>query len=1232
MSWVKSLLGIYKFLNIQKKVEKKYPIFKTLKDLGLASNNIDFESIYSAALYNYTNAYTVPIELSELFQQHSVKYSFKKDFIGNTNTQTIEDLNTHVATNDRYAYLAATIQQNLMDFSSVFYSEVEKSRLPKEKVEYDTIKGMDSKIDQLLNRLPVPEESIDLGNYLQNLNELRKSNKHTSVLDLLAKFKTEKWDSISNDIKYKVQLNLGLTYFELGKKEKAAEHFIDLLNYKENNDEVYAFAAMGYSLKEDWNNTVKYANKAIELNPKASNAYLALLYCYEDTKTAEEIQSIIPADIQKVPEVAYNIGAIYAKKGYFQKAYKMHKEILPTLDDSPFKIEVKSAIANDVIFEIMSKSDHVVGQITTEETEKIKEAIDLLTECWDYYKNTDLRNNKWHLLTHRGLCYEVLDDFKKAEQDFFSSLEVHENFVTYKNLIVLKIRQDLSLKPILDIVDETNFNLEEKLEFQLYRSTQYSFDGKLDDAVKSANEVLKSTDESNPLYKNCLTFLVESHLRRKDFDSAEAACDKLKKVDEENPLLYMHYADIARMRNDQNGQHEYLLKAKEKLAKEYPFFYHVGIASRLFNLKDYEAGQKILEGITNTTVLSELSSKLLNIYYRQGNHKKALEVGVPLFKKHSDSVFLADILSVIYETIGDHDSAIKIIEAYLAYSNDKVFIIKKAMNLIKKGDLSQGVSILEEIELKDDVPLQVRFMIAKAYVGSSQKERGLEMAYQLRRENYNDHQAHILYMNILTFAPQETKEKYFPHSVQDDSYVVVEDDHGKKTEFIICTKPRFENEIAKNEKIAMQLIGKGLFETMDINGNKLTIKSILWKYTYALHDSMDQIDLRFGNSEQLQILKAKRDPNKPFQEVFDVIDNSCKMHLELENFYLQGQTTIGSNASYSGLSPIKYWSKLVSNPNVGIFSIGEATENALGIAHLKAGNDIVCDITSILTLYHLKALNLLKVIPNRKIVPSTVVELIKNEIAELKRHTEGSYLTVQKIGGVYYKHEVSVDESSRYLEVMEELLQSVLNIFDVILPPPSSDYFNKKHLDELLGESFNDAKDIAATSGVLLSDDLNYRRLAYSDLRVSGFCSLSLLHHIQTEKVISKEDFEDFIVSLVKLNYRYVPLNPPLLYKIYDLSGFSLSQPFLNACDILNRQDDKIAVIIAVDFLYKVYSNIDLQGKRDFVAQYVVSKLVENRNLFVIQGLFSLYINRKFALLQPQKDKVIEVFNAIVKL
>ena len=235
---------------------------------------------------------------------------------------------------------------------------------------------------------------------------------------------------------------------------------------------------------------------------------------------------------------------------------------------------------------------------------------------------------------------------------------------------------------------------------------------------------------------------------------------------------------------------------------------------------------------------------------------------------------------------------------------------------------------------------------------------------------------------------------------------------------------------------------------------------------------------------------------------------------------------------------------------------------------------------------------------------------------------------VNKIGGEYLRHVITVDDKKRHLKNLQRFLKEVNSYCEVVTPQLSEDYLDKKEKDKLFGVSFNDSILISKEKDcILCSDDLFFRSLCFNEDKINGISIFNLIMYWEQNRLIEGQ------ISLgesIKLNYRNIPLNAKLLYKVFQDSGHLIKQPFINACDFINPNfiPDVEGAKLIINFLYEVYTSSSITTTKSFVTQHILSKLFAGRNVGLIKRYLIALLDTKFFLLPAQKDEILQILRA----
>src|ERR1035437_990923 len=655
MSWstlAKLVTPILQFVSyVKQKAGKNYSIHKSFKKLGILVDKSDFDSIYNQTLFDFENTRTNHPKLINLFNRESSKISFKNDYYNQTSNEFYNDLNTNLQVLEEYVDLknsSINLQKEITDFIQIFSEKISINLLPKEKELDNAVKVVNLKLDDI--KLFLSNTNSYLPDQLKEISELRQTNEHKIALELLVKYKNKHWNVLSDELKFGLTLNLASTYFEIGEKQKGAKYFTELIDFNFNKEDGLGYAALGFAILGDSERSIDYANKAIHANPNNIKAYLGLLFSKEETLEVSELDDLLPIHIQQEPEVAINIATFLEKKKEYERAFEIFNKLNdehPQLD--LFKCDILVQLANNKMMLLDKKDDFFFNQLDEPTLENVKYAIEKFETAWNYLKNSDLKNSRWYILTNKGIAYRISGDPRKAEEDFKASLEINENYITYKHLLLLRLDKSQNYGELISKIEKLSLTDSQMQELTIYKAEQLFSDSKPEEALSILLEQLPNI-KADELERQYLSMITETYLKLKNYSDAEKYALQFAEKYTEDPVSFYNLSRIAFATNNNEPGNIYLQKSKSFITKSSPRFIAILIADKFSQLGDFKSSSEILELVANVEVLSTITRKLINALYLSGNHKKAMEISQNLLQKLPDDPFLIDLISAIYET------------------------------------------------------------------------------------------------------------------------------------------------------------------------------------------------------------------------------------------------------------------------------------------------------------------------------------------------------------------------------------------------------------------------------------------------------------------------------------------------------------------------------------------------------------------------------------------------------
>lgn len=1083
---------------------------------------------------------------------------------------------------------------------------------------------------------------------IETILKLRDKNNHKAVLQLLADFKKDKWEKLNGTEKYKLIANMGICHLELNNQNEAADCFIESIKHDPENEKAFGFAALGYSIQGDTEEARKSIAKAIEQNPKNSNAYVALIAIEKDNLEFSELLSQVPKELHDTPEISYAIGGLARHKNDFDTAINWFQNAVDVAGKN--KADLKATLASTILESVTNPFQILTGQVENESRNRINYSIELLTEAWDEFKDSDLRKSRAWLLVNRGIAKKFLGDLVGAFEDMNQAATVSENsYFIIRHLAIVAFetnKLDRSLELLDQLKSIEREDDKDEVDVDLFRAEVLFKKKEFNQSIDTLKVVLQNT--SNQKVKDeAQSTLIFAYVEVNDFEEAKKLSTS---IIENRPDYLRGYIDASKVHARMNETEEaigLLNIVYERLNDESNHADIQELAYQFARHNDYPKTIELLERITNPEIYTELSRTLLRAYYNAGETGKALRLCQTIRSGYGPIDVITEMQSTIYESIGDLSNAIEVCEEYLGvYPDDQRVQVRLAIIYARIKDDNKVKEILERLDVLGELPIDILYQLAYLNISVGELKRGLNIAFETRRKFVNNGDAHIKYIGLMSEFKELTEYVGEVQEVGVDTVVKIKDESGElQTYYILDESEKLsKEELLITDALAQSLIGLKIDDAIEIDRGigdpqRFEVVAILSKYVYAFQESIELLSKKFVDVKGFRVFNsgASGDIKKDLKPIFDSLDQAESFDKQVYDYYHQKLLTIGSCAQLRRQNPIKFWSVVYGNPEFGIYSISSVhTEFQIAHVLLEKETGIVIDLVSLLTLASIKMLVLLEVLPSKKVIAQSSIEQIDELVREFKGISSDGFITVGKVNGEYVKEHVTKERIDKNREHYEVLLRWIKQNC-VILPCNEALTMNasrKQQFDKTLGRAFIDSILIAKEHDYLfLAEEEGLRAIASNDFQVKGFPSYVLLTYSLKNGTIDRESFDEEIAKLIGLGYKYLPINSEILMKCADMAGYQSVFPFdlaLKTLDFSISSEDS-SIHVAAEFMYKVYTSTTLPQVRLNLILPLLDILINGRNFIVVLQKLMVLVEIKFKLLQKQKDEVRSIIIDFIK-
>lgn len=934
--------------------------------------------------------------------------------------------------------LSNSILRNIYDALPRLFHELSEIKTDTSET-LKTVTKSDKKLDLLISKLSKErEDRIDekgkFLNEIESIIKLRETNNQKVAIKLYKDLKEKNWEHFSGLEKYKLTGNVGICLLDLEKDKEAAQYFIEAITYDPKNERGWGLAALGHAILGQKLDSHKFIEKLITKNPNNITAYVALIAINKGELSISRLLAKIPNEVRENSEISFALGMEARNIGDFESAiYWLQNSVdLAEKKDG----EIKANLATIILESVTDPFQIIIGQIDNEVVNKIKYSIQLFTDAWEIFKNSELRATKAWILANRAQAKRFIKDYKGAQEDLIEAKNINNNkYIPIKSLAILAFETN-QLDEALDLIEELKLldSSADKEEFdsELFKAIVLYKQGESSKSIKILKYLINNTTKQK-IIEVAQSTLIQVYIEQNNIDDAKDLSSSI--IDQYPDYLrgYLDSALIYAKTNENEKALTFLDIAFSKISDETDHVDIQDIAFQYLNHKEYVKAINLLERITNPDIYTNLSQTLLDAYYSGGELQKALDLCSSFRKNYGPIDLVTEIQSSIYESIQDLPKAIDVCKEFLkVYPDDQRIQIRLAIIYYRIKDADKVKELLSDLGVLGELPLDILYKLAYLNISVGELNRGLEIAFETRRKYRNIGDAHLKYFGIIAELHSLSDHLGEFSEVKVDTAVKIKDENNEIQTYYILdeTEKVTKEELLLTDKLAQSLFGAKVGDVITIDRNvgepqKYTVESILSKFIYAFQESIQLLDKRFIEVEGVRsfTIGQSGDIKSDFKPIFDSLDQADKFDNQIFDLYKQKKLPIGVCSQIKKINPIRFWASVMGNKDIGLFSIGtNRTELPNALLQLEKGEGLVVDLISLLTLDSIQKLDLLEAIPNNKVIARSVLECIDDLLRDFKGISSEGYSTLGKVDGKYVNEEKTKEQVEYHREHYENLL------------------------------------------------------------------------------------------------------------------------------------------------------------------------------------------------------------------
>jgi len=1088
--------------------------------------------------------------------------------------------------------------------------------------------------------------TVDRHRRIDHARTLIDQGDFSQAVQYLEDLKDQIWYQADNILKYRLIANLGAAKLGLNEINDSAASFVEALQYNPEDDKAIANAAMGYVFQGDYNNAVKFIEKALQKNPANALAYSLRIRLAPITESIESILEKIPPAYHESPDVLVALGEAALDRGLHTKAIECWQITLDSNDDSNGMDSIKTFLGF-ALMEPIAKNYPLInaGQLLDSQKQGLERAVSLFTEVLGglYVNPNDLSHLKFTALANRAAALRLLGRNNEAIRDVdMACLKEPEDPYLIKQRAILS-REKGNEAEAYEYLSQILSSPKTPEAFLLATSSLITL--KRD---KEAEDILNhflQKDIPEDFKWDAKRLKFKLFLDRNDRKNAEDTLNEINRDDPENIFTLIENIRWQKHIDSEEKIPELVERAKAALVSKASNIDQIILADFLYSLNYYRDAAEVYEQFVDKSLNTPLSLRLLQACYFSGNYKDALNLCKQLLGKYGPLPKVSVMAAYIYDQIGDMESARKVCEDYLnTFENNIEMKLRLAVVHYATGEYEKLDLFLDSKPCIDGLNEEVYKKLAQLYKVRERIDSFLKVIYEMRHHFYDNGQVHAFYqISYLEANKIQLRIQDFD-VVQDGCGVLLKNAFGNEQWYILEDRPDADfaqHELNSSQPLYKALIGKKLeeeiFQTEDNFGNNaLRILAVTDKFFAAGKQSFSVLENqpKFENFRMVSIPMDGENPSNDWvQEFIKGLQNHNIKFEKIKADYISGKFPFGAVAILMNRNPIEVWQFLALGASPFIHSWSnfqdEKFEDAL--ISLQKGGLVVIDPISLITLHYLGvADDVVRLLGKFGIAQSTI-DLFQALIEIKQGYQREGFTTFGIEEGQGVLQEVSPEQITQQSKLFEQIINWARSNCQ-ILPCHRALDINKDErtkLNQYIGAAFIDTVLIAGESGrILYSDDQWLRWYAHNDSNVQGVWTQVILKYCLLQQNINEVLYRKATLDLTLWGYSYTIIDAGTLMEASKLTEWQIQPIYTSALKALAYAPLDYSVLVSSDFLRQLYLEAiitpNIIDPRDALTFELLKILTVKHSATLFVQELKKSIHQRFQVIPLQEEVVVQ--------
>lgn len=976
----------------------------------------------------------------------------------------------------------------------------------------------------------------------------------------LERIRRRRWDQLDDRMKFRVLANIGNAYAAQAEYEKAAQFYLEAVDYQRENEDALALSALAHSFRRDHKMALQVANEVCKQFPHNGRAQSIRIKSLPEDVSLEEALASTPADVLDHPEVSM---ALYFRATDCDQYEDAELFAAKALESEPDWIEAKLSMATAILQGIGHRAREWYGLkltgILKARAERARENLDEVVTELGQKDPSGLRSTA---LYNRSGLNRYLGDAAGAERDLCEAHELSPDDLgiatAYANYLCRSKRFD---EAILRLENLANIAKSGKTLMLLAIAHWERRDAEdLERATRILEDGIPEIAEDGGPYRNdWLDLLVAVCSELGDPGRADAVLSRLPEGFASPLMLKVLRESLALGQGPTGDESDLLKNPLQQVANDDPPDELRRLANLLQRAGRFREAVSVYEQFVSEDSVTIDTRPALQCAQECKMHAYMMRV---LGRLRSGGVcqreFVEPEVSLLL-SYNEEEEAVRALEELLVlHPDDPWAIVNRSLIGLKTDKLELVEDDPSRFPAVGSVDPELGAGIVTILMKRIDRVRAIRYAYSLWRRFPDAPEANRA-MICAIFDPHGLEfDLPFPDVVTPGTAVCLAREHADEGRWIIIedeTDPppsSTRSEFAEDHPLCKAVVGRSKGDQYeDVGGllkdRKGIIKDIVDKAVFRVRECAANWRQQFPHIPFIEVLKTgpadAKDAQTLLGEGYAALVQAEEAHDQILAEYRNSQIPIPVVARVVGRSVLETMSFLRSDPEtLGVRCCAGGKEE-LDNAFLccSAGGKLVVEPTALATLFFLDFERLLDQIPLDLIVTRAGLDELSALIIpeeRIDRQAENLGLVNGKLFMEKIPRGAILERNERLKGFLKQLSATARTIGGAALSSIDPDL--RETTFKALGLGTAEALAAAAAmNAAIWTDDLWIAQFGTGQFRIRSVWSHALLLHLLKSGSISEELAADTTLNLHVHGYKFVGLSPNVILRACVLSHWS---------------------------------------------------------------------------------------------